>query len=74
MKTLTVDQIRHAAPSVGLAEMRYVIVTLGKDGKPRRPTSQDLLWNGRRRMQEAEARKVELEALNPRRAFVILCR
>lgn len=77
LKTVThlrAAQRREATLTVALAETRYVIVTQDAHGKPRHPTSQDLLWNGRCRMREAEARKGELEALNPGKTFVILCR
>jgi hypothetical protein len=54
------------------AQMQFVVQSLTKKGVPAKVTRETFQWNARRTREEAAARKVDLEQMNPGKTFVIL--
>jgi hypothetical protein len=54
------------------AQRSFVVVSLKKDGTPRKPDWSDLQFSARRTREEAETRKSELERRNPGTSFAIV--
>jgi len=55
-----------------LAQMRFVVVSLKKDGHPRKVMAEDMQLSATRTRAEAEVRKATMEHLNPGKQFVVV--